>query len=133
MTPRFDHEPLTPTAFLERAGTVFADRVGVVEGTTRYTWVQFRERCLHFAGALRDAGIEPGDRVAVLAPNSQVLLAAHHAVPWAGAVLVALNTRITAADVAWILDHSGARLLIYDAAFAATAVDAIAKAASRID
>ena len=133
MPRRFDYEPLTPTAFLDRAGTVFADRVAVVDGETKFTWAEFRERCLKFAGALRRAGVAPGDRVALLAPNSQTLLAAHYAVPWAGAVLVALNTRITASDIAWILDHSGARLLVHDATFAATAADAVTKANARID
>ena len=133
MPPRFDYEPLTPTAFLERAGTVFADRVAVVEGATELTWGAFRERCLKLAGAFRQAGIVPGDRVAVLAPNTQTLLAAHYAVPWAGAVLVALNTRITASDIAWILDHSGARLLVHDATFAATAANAVAKAGSKVE
>jgi len=130
---RFDYEPLTPTAFLDRAGTVFADRVAVVDGESKFTWAEFRERCLKFAGALRRAGVAPGDRVALLAPNSQTLLAAHYAVPWAGAVLVALNTRITASDIAWILDHSGARLLVHDATFAATAADAVTKANAKID
>ncbi|MBS0327405.1 MAG: AMP-binding protein [Proteobacteria bacterium] len=106
---------------------VYGDRVAVADGATTFTWAGFRERCLKFAGALKRAGIAPGDRVALLAPNSETLLAAHHAVPWSGAVLVALNTRITAADVAWILGHSGARLLIHDAMFAATAAEAVAK------
>ena len=132
MPPRFDYEPLTPTAFLERAGTVFANRVAVVDGATRFTWAEFREYCLKFAGALHHAGIAPGDRVAVLAPNTRTLLAAHYAVPWAGAVLVALNSRITATDVAWILDHSGARLLVHDATFAATTAEAVAKAGSKV-
>ena len=56
----------------------------------------------------------PGDRVAVLAGNSHVMLAAHYAVPFAGAVLVALNTRITPADIAYILRACGRTVLIYD-------------------
>ncbi|MGC1819065.1 MAG: AMP-binding protein, partial [Casimicrobiaceae bacterium] len=117
--PRFDHEPLTPTAFLQRTARVFPDRIGVVDGELRYTWSQFLDRCERLAGALRTAGVALGDRVAVLAPNSHVLLAAHYAVPFAGAVLVALNTRLTPADIAWILDHAGTTLLICDDALAA--------------
>jgi len=131
MPPRFDHEPLTPTAFLQRAARVFPDRIGVVDGERRFTWSEFLDRCLKLAGALRAAGIAPGDRVAVLAPNSHVLLAAHYAVPFAGAVLVALNTRITPADIAWILDHAGATLLICDDLLTGAAQEAIAQAASK--
>jgi fatty-acyl-CoA synthase len=130
--PRFDHEPLTPTAFLQRAARVFPDRIGVVDGERRFTWHEFLERCTKLAGALAAAGIAPGDRVAVLAPNTQALLAAHYAVPFAGAVLVALNTRITPADVAYILDHAGATLLIHDDALAGVALEAQALAASRV-
>jgi fatty-acyl-CoA synthase len=130
--PPFDYEPLTPTAFLERASVVFPDRVGVVDGLLRFTYREFHDRCLRFAGALRDLGIAPGERVAVLAPNSHVLLAAHYAVPLAGGVLVALNTRITAADVAYILRHAGAKVLVYDESFEATAMDACAQAATGV-
>ena len=115
MQADFSFEPLTPTAFLWRAARVFGDRVGVVDGERRYTYAAFLERSLKFAGALKALGVKPGDRVGVLAGNSHVLLAAHYAVPFAGAVLVALNTRITAADMAYILDHAGCSVLIYDA------------------
>jgi fatty-acyl-CoA synthase len=114
MRPEFNHEPLTPTAFLHRAAHVFGDRVGVIDGGASFTYAQFLDRCLRFAGALRAIGVRPGDRVALLAGNTHVLLAAHYAVPFAGAVLVALNTRITPADIAYIIGHSGASVLIYD-------------------
>jgi fatty-acyl-CoA synthase len=123
-TPQFNYEPLTPTAFLARSSVVFADRVGVIDGDVRFTYAEFYERCQRFAGALRAQGIAPGDRVAVLAGNTHVLLAAHYAVPLAGAVLVALNTRITAADIAYVLRHAGARVLVYDDAFTETALEA---------
>ncbi len=129
--PRFDNEPLTPTAFLQRAARVFPDRIGVVDGERRFTWREFLDRCMRLAGALRAAGVAPGDRVAVLAPNSNLLLAAHYAVPFAGAVLVALNTRITPADIAWILDHAGATLLICDDVLAGVAQEAIGQTAAR--
>ncbi|HMA30879.1 MAG TPA: acyl--CoA ligase family protein [Casimicrobiaceae bacterium] len=129
--PRFDYEPLTPTAFLQRAARVFPDRTGVIDGERRFTWSEFLDRCMRLAGALRAAGVAPGDRVAVLAPNSHLLLAAHYAVPFAGAVLVALNTRITSADIAWILDHAGASLLICDDSLAGVAREAIGQATTR--
>jgi fatty-acyl-CoA synthase len=122
----FSFEPLTPTAFLHRAARVYGDRVGVIDGDRRFTYAQFLQRCLKFAGALQAMGVAPGDRVAVLAGNSHVMLAAHYAVPFAGAALVALNTRITPADTAYILEHSGSSVLICDAEFAAAAEQAAA-------
>ena len=107
-------EPLTPTAFLRRSAVVFADRVAVIDGERRYTYAEFLDRALRLAGALRALGVTPGARVAVLAPNTHVLLEAHYGVPFAGAVLVALNQRFTATDLAWIIEHSEALVLIYD-------------------
>ena len=124
MHPGFNYEPLTPTAFLHRAAQIFPDRLGVVEGDVRFTYGEFLERSLKFAGALKAMGVKPGDRVAILAGNTHVMLAAHYAVPFAGAVLVALNTRVTAADMAYILGHSGASVLIYDQEFAEAATEA---------
>jgi fatty-acyl-CoA synthase len=128
MQPDFSYAPLSPADFLHRTAHVFPDRIGVVDGDVRFTWRAFHERCLRFSGALRALGVEPGDRVAVLAANSHVLLAAHYAVPFAGAVLVALNTRITAGDVAYILGHAGATVLVHDDTHAETAMQAARKA-----
>jgi fatty-acyl-CoA synthase len=114
MTTAMSFEPLTPTAFLVRAGEVFADRTAVIDGDRRYSYAQFLDRALRLAGALRALGIAEGDRVAVLAPNTHVLLEAHYGVPFAGAVLVALNPRLTAGDLARIVDHAGAAVLVFD-------------------
>jgi fatty-acyl-CoA synthase len=114
----FSFEPLTPTSFLLRSADVFGDRTAVVQDDVRFTYAQFLERCRKMAGALRALGVEPGDRVAVLAGNTHVMLAAHYAVPFAGAVLVTLNTRVTAADMAYILQHSGSTVLLYDQEYA---------------
>src|SRR5688500_12778226 len=108
------YEALTPTAFLLRAGMVFADRVAVVDEDRRYTYAELLDRALRLAGAMRALGVEAGGRVAVLAPNTHALLEAHYGVPLAGAVLVALNPRLTAADLARIVEHSGASILLYD-------------------
>jgi len=114
MQTTMSFEPLTPTAFLRRSATVFADRVAVIDGERRYSYAEFLDRALKLAGALRALGVAPGARVAVLAPNTHVLLEAHYGVPFAGAVLVALNQRFTATDLAWIIKHSEAQVLIYD-------------------
>ena len=114
MTASMSFEPLTPVAFLRRAGLVFAHRIGVIDGDTRYTYGEFLERAQKLAGALRRLGVQPGDRVAVLAPNTHVLLEAHYGVPMAGAVLVALNPRLMPGDHARIVQHAEARVLIFD-------------------
>jgi len=104
---------LTPIDFLERAGWVHADRTAVVDGEVRFTYRLWRARARRFASALRAAGLQPGDRVAFLALNSEPLLLAHFAVPLAGGVLVAINTRLSADEVAYIVEHSGARWIFY--------------------
>ena len=110
-------EPLTPTAFLQRSATVFADRIAVIDGELRYSYAEFYARAQRFAGALRALDITNGARAAVLAPNTHVLLEAHYGVPLAGAVLVALNQRLTAGELAYAIRHSDAQILIYDHEF----------------
>ena len=122
------YEPLTPTAFLRRSEIAFRDRTAVVDGDLRLTYAELGDRARRLAGALRAAGVEDGDRVAVLAPNTHVMLEAHYGVPMAGAVLVALNIRLTAGELGYIVEHSGARLLIHDASLADLAREAAAEA-----
>jgi fatty-acyl-CoA synthase len=105
---------LTPLSFLERSATAFPDRLAVVDGDRRLTWSELRERSRRLAVALQASGIERGDRVAFLAPNTVELLEAHYGVPAAGAVLVAINTRLTRDEIIHILGHCGARLLVVD-------------------
>jgi fatty-acyl-CoA synthase len=111
------HKPfrdeLTPVSFIERAGTVHASRLAVVDGAAAYTWAEFRARSRRLASALRTAGLARGDRVAFLALNSEALLVAHFGVLQAGGVLVAINTRLTSTEVAYIVDHSGSRWLFF--------------------
>src|SRR6186713_1565600 len=123
MQPQMSFEPLTPTAFLRRSALVFGDRFAVIDGELRYTYAQFLERAERLAGALLALGVANGARVAVLAPNTHVLLEAHYGVPLAGAVLVALNQRLTAGDLAYVINHSDARVLIYDHELEAVARD----------
>jgi fatty-acyl-CoA synthase len=127
-----NHAALTPLGFLERAAAVYPDKVAVIEpasgtegGERRFTYRQFHERCRRIADALRRRGIGPGDTVSVLAPNVPALLEAHYAVPMIGAVLNALNYRLDARSIAFILDHGGAKLLIADREFAPLAAEAL--------
>jgi fatty-acyl-CoA synthase len=108
--------PLTPLAFLGRSADVFGDRTAIVYGDRRVTYTGFAAEATRVAHALRGSGVGPGDRVAYLLPNVPEMLVAHFAVPLAGAVLVAVNTRLATEEVRYILDHSGAKLLVVDAA-----------------
>ena len=108
----FSFTELTPTAFLDRAAHAFAARDAIVDGERRFTYAEFGARSRRLAGGLHELGVEPGDRVAVLATNSHVMLECHHGVPYAGAVLVPLNTRLSVDEIVHIVEHSGARLLI---------------------
>jgi fatty-acyl-CoA synthase len=110
-------EHLTPLSFLERGASAFRDKTAIVYGDQHYTYGEFAVRVNRLASALRVAGLEDGDRVAVLCPNIPPMLEAHFAVPLAGGVIVAINARLAADDVAWILAHSGARFLLIDSEF----------------
>jgi fatty-acyl-CoA synthase len=111
--PDLAYSPLTPTAFLDRSAYVHGDRLAVVDGDSRLDYAALQDRCLRQAGLLAGLGVAPGDRVAVLAPNGRLMLESHYGVPYSGAVLVTLNTRLAAAELAHILEHSGARVLLH--------------------
>jgi fatty-acyl-CoA synthase len=105
---------LTPVTFLRRSAEVYPERVAVAHGARRYTYAQLRERVNRLASRLRAVGLQKGERVAFLCPNIPALLEAHYAVPAAGGVLVAINSRLSTAEVGQILTHSGARMLFVD-------------------
>jgi fatty-acyl-CoA synthase len=105
---------LTPLEFLARSAAVYRSSTAAVDGDRRFTYSELQQRVQSFASALQHAGIASGDRVAVLARNSLLALEAHFAVPLIGAVLVMLNTRLQTAELATILNHSGAKILIGD-------------------
>jgi fatty-acyl-CoA synthase len=112
--------PLTPLAFLERSAEVFPAKEAIVYGTRRITYGEFAAEATRVARALRACGVRPGDRVAYLLPNIPEMLVAHFAVPLAGAVLVTVNTRLAPAEIGYILRHSGAKMLVVDAALHAS-------------
>ena len=114
MTTGASYTPLTPLSFLERAAVVFPDKIGVVHGDRRMSYAEMATAATQMARALRDAGVEPGDRVAYLCPNLPEMLVAHFAVPLAGSILVAINTRLSGPEIEYILSHSGARVLVVD-------------------
>ncbi|MFD5385646.1 acyl--CoA ligase family protein [Streptomyces sp. NPDC127074] len=106
--------PLTPLAYLERAATVHPDKTAIRYGDRSLSYAEFADHTIRLAAALRASGVEAGDRVAYLCPNTPELLIAHFAVPLAGASLVAVNTRLSPEEVRYICDHSGAKLLVVD-------------------
>jgi len=108
---------LTPLSFLERSARVFPDKTAVIYGKRRMTYRELAETSAAVARALRASGIQPGDRVAYLMPNLPEMLVAQFAVPLAGAVLVSVNTRLSDEEIAYILNHSGAKVLVTDSAF----------------
>jgi len=110
---------LTPLDFLARSASVYRNRIAVVDDERRFTFAEFNARVHRQASALRASGVRPGDRVAVLALNSAAAIEAHFGVLLAGAVLVMLNTRLKAAELAWILNHCEARVAIADPQLAA--------------
>ncbi len=112
--------PLTPLSFLERTALVFPDRIAWIHGTDSANYRLFRERCRRLASALVARGVEPGDTVAVILPNTPPMLEAHYGVPMSGAVLNSINTRLEAQTIAYILEHGAAKVLLTDSAFAAT-------------
>ena len=103
--------PFTPLEFARRTRRHHAEREAVVDGERRFTYAEFFERCDRFSAFLQKLGVGPGDRVATIASNSHGHLEAFYAVPQIGAVLVPINYRLTADDFAYILEHSGARIL----------------------
>ena len=118
--------PLSPLGFLSRSAGVYPDKLAVVHGAARVTYGRFYERCRQFADALRRRGIQRGDTVAVMAPNVPALLEAHYGVPMAGAVLNALNYRLDARSIAFILSHGQAKLLIADREFSPIVKESLA-------
>jgi fatty-acyl-CoA synthase len=114
---RAHRSELNPLSFLLRSEFVYPDKVAVVHEERRYTYREMGERVRRLAWALRAAGLEKGDRVAFIAPNIPALLEAHYGVPAAGGVLVAINYRLNADDVQFILGHSGARFVFVDREF----------------
>jgi fatty-acyl-CoA synthase len=126
-----NHVPLSPISFLERAARIYPGRVAVIHGSRRYTYAEMAERAHRLASAISRAGIAPGEVVAILAPNIPEMLEAHYGVPMAGAVLLTINIRLDAANIGFILQHSGARLLLVDSEFAGVATAALAGLAAR--
>ena len=122
-----NYVPLTPISFLERAAAVYPGRTSVIHGNRRYAWAETHARCKRLASALKRRGIGRGDTVAVMAPNIPEVMEAHFGVPMAGAVLNALNIRLDAETIAFILTHGETKVLITDREFSPVISAALAR------
>jgi fatty-acyl-CoA synthase len=118
--------PISPLSFIERTAEVYPDRLAIVHGPLRQTWGETYARARRLASALQRAGIGKNDTVAVMLPNTPPMVEAHFGVPMAGAVLNALNTRLDAETIAFMLDHGEAKVVIVDPEFAPTMQKALA-------
>ncbi|MBP5855413.1 long-chain-fatty-acid--CoA ligase [Marivibrio halodurans] len=126
-----NYQPLTPITFLVRSARVVPEHTAVIDGDQRWTYREMHARCARLAHALERLGVRPGECVAALAFNSHAMLEAHYGVPMAGAVLNAINTRLDAEAIAYILDHGEARVLLVDPDLAAVAEKALALARNK--
>ena len=112
-----NYTPITPILFLERSAQIYPNRVAIIHGKLRQTWMQTDERCRRLASALQKHGIGIGDTVAVMLPNTPPMVEAHFGIPMAGAVLNALNTRLDPESIAFMLNHGEAKIVIVDPEF----------------
>ena len=118
-------QPLTPLSFLKRSAEVFPAKLAIVHGPIRHDYATFYARSRQLASALEQAGIQRGQTVAALLLNTPPMLEAHYGVPMAGAVLNALNTRLDAAGIAFILDHGEAKAVLVDSELAPLMAEAL--------
>jgi fatty-acyl-CoA synthase len=124
---------LTPVSFLRRSAYMFPEKIAVVYGGRRYSYSELEERVNRLSSRLREAGLEKGDRVAFLCPNTPPMLEGHFAVPAAGLVLVAINTRLGKDEVSYIVEHSGAKMAFVDAELEGLLADVDGVETVRID
>ena len=118
-------QSLSPLGFIERAAEVYPDHIAIIHGPLRRTWAETFRRAQRLASALKKRGIGLGDTVAVMGANSPETFECHYGVPVTGAVLNALNVRLDAENIAFILDHAEAKVLITDSEFSPTVEKAL--------
>jgi fatty-acyl-CoA synthase len=126
-----NYVPLSPLSFIRRTAAVYPQRTAIVHGPLQRSYAEMYERCRRLASALAQRGIGVGDCVAVMAPNIPETLEAHFGLPMTGGVINALNVRLDAATIAFILDHGEARVLLTDTEFAPVVREALAQVAHR--
>ena len=126
-----NNAPLTPLTFIDWTAAAYPQRTAVIHGARRYTWRETYARSRRLASALSRRGIGIGDTVAAMLSNTPEMVEAHFGVPMLGAVLNALNTRLDAAAIAFMLEHGGAKILLTDREFSPTMEAALAQLKTR--
>jgi fatty-acyl-CoA synthase len=120
-----NYTQLSPLSFIRRTASVYPDRTAVVHGNIKRSWAETYDRTRQLASALSQRGIGIGDCVAVMAPNIPEMLEAHFGIPMTGGVINALNTRLDASTIAFILDHGEAKVLLTDTEFSPVIKEAL--------
>ncbi|MCR4471562.1 MULTISPECIES: AMP-binding protein [unclassified Burkholderia] len=120
-----NHVPLTPLHFLDRCADQYPDHIAIIHGESTQSWRETRARCRRLASALVRRGVQRGDTVSILAPNTPAMIEAHHGVPLSGAVLNAINCRLDADGVRFILRHGECKILLVDREFSSLAASAL--------
>lgn len=120
-----NYAALTPLTYIERSAKVYPNHIAMIRGQRQWTWAETYARARRLASALSRLGVGIGDTVAFVAPNGPALFEAHFGVPMVGAVLNAINVRLDAGTIAYILDHGEAKVLITDREFSATVKQAL--------
>jgi fatty-acyl-CoA synthase len=113
-----NYAPLSPLSFIARTAAVWPERTSIVHGARHDRWGETYARCRRLASALRALGVDRGDIVAAMLPNTPAMVEMHFGVPMAGAVLNTLNTRLDAETLGFMLQHGGAKVLVTDTEFA---------------
>jgi fatty-acyl-CoA synthase len=126
-----NYSALSPLSYLARAAAIYPDKIAIIHGGQRIAYAAFYARCRRLADALRRRGIGTGDAVAVMAPNTPAMLEAHYGIAMAGGVLNALNYRLDARALAFILEHGGAKAVLVDREFSPVMGEALALLAAR--
>ena len=112
--------PLSPLSFITRVKDIYPNYESLIYGNRNYTWIETYNRCTKFASALTKQGIKKGSTVSIIAANTPELFEAHYSIPMTGGVINTINTRLDAETIAYILDHSDAKILITDTQFSPT-------------
>ena len=127
-----NYVPLSPLSFLERTKNIYPNYEAIVYESRSYTWSEVYKRCVKFASALEKIGVKTGDTVSIMAFNTPEIFEAHYSIPMVGAVINAINTRLDPKTINYILEHSGAKVLIVDRQFHEVIAKALENVKSKI-
>ena len=110
-------DPLTPVDFLKRTAKIFPNYISIISENKKFTWRQTFKRCNLLATALAKHKIKTGDVVSIMAPNTSAMYEAHFGIPMAGAILNAINIRLDAKTISYIIGHSKTKIIFVDTEF----------------